>query len=159
MILEKILFYLDKNQGHGQSDEFLRHFLLKSNLCRPFENLDSWQLEYYFQKRIIRISNLLKNRIIYIFQKSESNNFDYRNDRMGFLNKKIDDWREKNINRGRLIFLEVIDNDKAETSSSYLLLENRNIVELLEWRSSVEIKQWMDVCLTNLEDENWFKSN
>ena len=33
------------------------------------------------------------------------------------------------------------------------------MIEFLQWRPAIEIKEWVESCGKNLEDDNWFKSH
>lgn len=159
MIFQMLRFYLDKNQSHGQNDKFLEAFLLKLKLCRPQEDLSCWQLNYYSQKFAIVISQEVKNVKIIIRDKTDSGNDELLKSQREFVDETIKFYQQNLDRRERLIFIDLTNDLDEENVLAHLLIENKKMIEFLQWRPAIEIKEWVESCGKNLEDDNWFKSH
>lgn len=157
MIIQILRFYLDKNQSHGQNDKFLGAFLLKLKLCRPKEDLSFWQFNYYSQKSVIVLSQEMKNLKIIIRDKTDVDNDELIKKQMKFLNETIILYQQSLDIRERLIFIDLTNDLDLGNILAHLLIENKKMIEFLQWRPAIEIKEWMESCLKDLEVENWFR--
>lgn len=153
MTFKILRFYLDKEQNHGQGDHFLRWFLLKLNLCRPQEDLSSWHMQYYYQKSVIELLQKKKNLKIFILDKTDLIN---QNIQIFFVNERIEEYKKNLQSRERLIFIELIDDSKKHFA--YQLIENKCMIEHLQLRKEIEIKDLIESFSKDLENENWFKA-
>ncbi len=159
MTFQKLNFYLDKNQSHGQNDKFLRTFLLKLKVCRPQEDLSFWQYNYYPQKYIIVLAEKLKNLKIIISDKTDLANDELLKSQRFFADETIKFYQQNFDSRERLIFIDLTNDLDYESILAYQLIENKKIIEFLQWRPAIEVKEWMESCLDGLEIENWFRND
>ena len=153
MIIQTLLFYLNRNQSHGQIDEFLRKFLLKLNLCRPNEDLSGWEIRNIHRESIIELFQKSKNLKIFILDRTDSTNQNIQN---CFVNERIEEYKRSLQFRERLIFIELIDDSKKHFV--YQLIENKCMIEHLQLRKEIEIKDLIESFSKDLENENWFKA-
>lgn len=152
MILKILGFFLNKDDNHGQNDKFLRIFLLKLNLCRPQEGLSFWEVRNSYQNSIIALFHKVKNLKIFILDKTDLTNQIIQN---CFVNERVEEYKRSLQSRERLIFIELIND--SEKHSAYQLIENKSMIEYLQLRKEIEIKELIENCLKDLEDKNYFK--
>ena len=153
MTLKILGFFLNKDLNHGQNDKFLRAFLLKLNLCRPQEDLSFWETRNRYQNSIIILFHKVKNLKIFTLDKTDSANQIIQN---CFVNERIEEYKRSLKFREKLIFIELIND--SEKHSAYQLIENKSMIEFLQLRKEIEIKEWLESCLKDLEDKNYFKN-
>lgn len=154
MSFTNLRFFLDKNQSHGQKDEFLRQFLLRLNLCRPLENLDAWQFSSYIQKSVIIIFHKIKNFKILIINKFDLYCSKEQNE---YIKDTINVHQQNLDSRHRLIFIYLTDDLDSGNILGYQLIENQKLIEFLQWRAEIEIREWLESCAEILEEDNLFK--
>lgn len=152
-----ISFYLDKNQSHGQDDRFLRAFLMKIQLCRPEEDLSCWQITIDVRKSFIVLFHKIKEIKIIIIDKTDLLNENLMRTQKEFIHQIIKGHTSNLISREKLIFIDLTDNVESDSIIGYQLLENRMLIEFMQWRETIEVKEWIESCLNFLEDGNWFK--
>lgn len=156
MIFEKFRFYLNKDQSHGQNDKFLSAFLLKLKLCRPQEDLSCWQFNYYSQKSAIVLFQGVKNLKIIILDKTDLVDDELMKNQLDFVDETIRIYQKSSNKRERLIFIELTNNLDLENILAHLFIENKKMIEFLQWRPTIEIKEWLESCVELLEPKNWF---
>lgn len=153
----KILsFYLDRNQSHGQNDSFLRFFLLKLNVCRPKEDLRFWKFNYYSKKSTIILFHELKQLKIVIQDKTDSVNSQLIEVQKKSVNKIIKIYKQSSNIREQLTFIDLTNDLDSDNVLAYQFIENKKVIEFLQWRATIEIKDWMESCENFLEPKNWF---
>lgn len=153
----KILsFYLDKNQSHGQNDSFLRFFLLKLNVCRPKEDLRFWKFNYYSKNSTIILFHELKHLKIVIQDKTDSTKNQLIEIHKKSADKIIQSYMQSLKICERLIFIELTNDLDSDNVLAYQFIENKKVIEFLQWRATIEIKDWMESCENFLEPKNWF---
>lgn len=153
----KILsFYLDRNQSHGQNDSFLRFFLLKLNVCRPKEDLRFWKFNYYSKKSTIILFHELKHLKIVIQDKTDSVNSQLIEVQKKSVNKIIKIYKQSSNIREQLTFIDLTNDLDSDNVLAYQFIENKKVIEFLQWRATIEIKDWMESCENFLEPKNWF---
>ncbi|MNK30216.1 hypothetical protein D3C87_486320 [compost metagenome] len=153
MIFQLLRFYLDRNQSHGQNDRFLRAFLLQLKLCRPQEDLKFWQFSYYSQKSAIVLSQEVKNLKIIILDKTDDELIKSQKE---YVDETIKSYKQNLDIREQLIFIYLTNDLDEENVLAHLLIENKKMIEFLQWRPAIEIKEWVESCVEDLEIENWF---
>ena len=153
MTLKILGFFLNKDLNHGQNDKFLSAFLLKLNLCRPQEDLSFWETRNRYQNSIIILFHKVKNLKIFILDKTDLIN---QNIQIFFVNERIEEYKKNLQFRERLIFIELIDDSKKHFA--YQLIENKCMIEHLQLRKEIEIKDLIESFAKDLENENWFKA-
>jgi DNA mismatch repair ATPase MutS len=72
------------------------------------------------------------------------------------VNERIEEYKRSLKFREKLIFIELIND--SEKHSAYQLIENKSMIEFLQLRKEIEIKEWLESCLKDLEDKNYFKN-
>lgn len=153
MIFQLLRFYLDRNQSHGQNDRFLRAFLLQLKLCRPQEDLKFWQFSYYCQKSAIFLSQEVKNLKIILLDKTDDELTKSQNE---FIDEIIRSYRQNLDIRQQLIIIYLTNDLDEGNVLAHSLIENKKMIEFLQWRKAIEIKEWVKSCVEDLEIENWF---
>lgn len=157
MIIQLLRFYLDTNQSHGQNDKFLSAFLLKLKACRPQEDLSFWQFNYYSQKSAIVLLHGSKKLKIIILDKTDLVDDDLMKKQREFVSETIKIYQQSSDKRERSIFIELTNNLDLENILAHVFIENKKMIEFLQWRQAIEIKEWMESCVEVLEPENWFR--